>query len=68
MLLSSPANRRLGITTISGDQWMEPANVFAPQAPDREKWLGHLAPPPQFRPASVQTEVEVKNSTPSLLN
>jgi inosine-uridine nucleoside N-ribohydrolase len=31
-----------------------------PQGPDRNKWLGHLAPPPQLHPASVQVDVDVK--------
>ena len=29
MLLRSPQIDLLGITTVSGDQWMEPATVFA---------------------------------------
>ena len=47
--------------------WKKPEDVpqfflpySGPQAPDREKWLGHLAPPPQLHPASVQTEVDVR--------
>jgi len=29
MLLRAPQIELLGITTVSGDQWMEPATVFA---------------------------------------
>lgn len=32
----------------------------SPQGPDRSKWLGHLAPPPQLQPATVQMDVDVK--------
>jgi len=31
-----------------------------PRAPDREKWAGHLKPPPQLHPASVQLQADVK--------
>ena len=31
-----------------------------PDAPDRSKWAGHLTPPEQLHPASVQLEVDVK--------
>src|SRR6476646_487122 len=47
--------------------WKKPEDVqqlFLPYSgsdgPDREKWLSHLAPPPQLHPASVQMEVDVK--------
>jgi len=47
--------------------WKKPADVpqfllpySSPQGPEREKWLGHLAPPPQLHPASVQIEVDQK--------
>lgn len=47
--------------------WKKPDDIpqfflpySGPDAPDREKWLSHLAPPPQLHPASVQMEVDVK--------
>jgi inosine-uridine nucleoside N-ribohydrolase len=47
--------------------WKKPEDVpqfflaySGPQGPDREKWLGHLAPPTQLHPASVQLDVDVK--------
>jgi purine nucleosidase len=47
--------------------WKKPEDVpqfflaySGPQGPDRNKWLSHLAPPPQLHPASVQMEVDVK--------
>jgi hypothetical protein len=47
--------------------WKKPDDVpqfflpySGPDAPDREKWLSHLTPPPQLHPASVQMEVDVK--------
>ena len=47
--------------------WKKPEDVpqfflaySSPEGPDRSKWLGHLAPPPQLHPASVQMEVDVK--------
>ena len=49
--------------------WKKPDDVpqfflpySGPEGPDREKWLWHLAPPPQLHPASVQMEVDVKSS------
>lgn len=46
--------------------WKPPRDVPAfflaysgPAPVDREKWLGHLTPPPQLHPASVQMEVDV---------
>ncbi|HMJ23702.1 MAG TPA: nucleoside hydrolase, partial [Terriglobales bacterium] len=47
--------------------WKKPEDVpqfflpySGPQGPEREKWLGHLVPPPQLHPASVQMEVDGK--------
>ena len=47
--------------------WKRPEDVpqfflaySSPEGPDRSKWLGHLAPPSQLHPASVQIEVDVK--------
>ena len=47
--------------------WKKPEDIphfflaySGPQGPDRAKWLGHLTPPPQLHPASVQMEVDVK--------
>ncbi len=47
--------------------WRKPENLpqfflaySGPQAPEHEKWLGHLAPPPQLHPAAVQVEVDVE--------
>jgi purine nucleosidase len=31
-----------------------------PGGPDRSKWLGHLSPPPQLHPATVQMDVDVE--------
>ena len=46
--------------------WKQPSDVPAfflpysgPRPVDREKWLGHLIPPLQLHPASVQMEVDV---------
>ena len=55
--------RKYGHTVI----WKKPEDVpqfflpySGPDGPDREKWLSHLAPPPQLHAASVQMEVDVK--------
>jgi purine nucleosidase len=47
--------------------WKKPEDIphfflaySGPQSPDRAKWLGHLTPPSQLHPASVQMEVDVK--------
>jgi purine nucleosidase len=44
--------------------WKKPEDIphfflaySGPEGPDRAKWLGHLNPPPQLHPASVQMEV-----------
>jgi inosine-uridine nucleoside N-ribohydrolase len=46
--------------------WKPPSDVptfflpySGPRPVDRTKWLGHLSPPPQLHPASVQMEVDV---------
>jgi len=47
--------------------WKKPNDVpqfflpySGPNPPDRSKWIGHIAPPPQLNPASVQMEVDAK--------
>jgi purine nucleosidase len=47
--------------------WRKPKDIptfFLPYSghnpPDRAKWQGHLTPPPQLHPASVQTEVDAE--------
>ena len=47
--------------------WKKPEDVpqfflpySGPDGPDRSKWAGHLTPPVQLHPASVQMEVDVK--------
>jgi purine nucleosidase len=47
--------------------WKKPDNVptfflpySGPRPPDRSKWMGHLTPPVQLHPASVQTEVDAQ--------
>jgi inosine-uridine nucleoside N-ribohydrolase len=47
--------------------WEPPSGVpkfflpySGPGPVDREKWQGHLQPPPQLHPASVQIEVDVQ--------
>ncbi|MGA9186470.1 MAG: nucleoside hydrolase [Candidatus Acidiferrales bacterium] len=47
--------------------WKQPADVptfflpySGPNPPDRAAWLGHLKPPEQLHPASVQMEVDAK--------
>lgn len=47
--------------------WKKPEDVpqfflpySGPDGPDRSKWIGHLTPPAQLHPASVQMEVDVK--------
>ena len=45
--------------------WKKPEDIphfflpySGPGGPDRDKWIGHLMPPPQLHPASVQMEVD----------
>jgi purine nucleosidase len=47
--------------------WKKPDGVpkfflpySGPDGPDRSKWIGHLSPPANLHPASVQTEVDIK--------
>jgi purine nucleosidase len=47
--------------------WKKPSDIptfflpySGPRPVDREKWMGHLTPPPQLHPASVQMEVDVE--------
>lgn len=47
--------------------WKQPSDFptfflphSGPDPVDRQKWIGHLAPPPQLHPASVQMEVDVQ--------
>jgi inosine-uridine nucleoside N-ribohydrolase len=45
--------------------WKKPEDIprfflpySGPGGPDRDKWMGHLMPPPQLHPATVQMEVD----------